>query len=329
MSPLPDRRIDAWRYDLRTAVLVPCYNEAPTVTKVVRDFLAADPTVVVYVYDNNSTDDTARLARAAGAVVVPEFRQGKGWVVRSMLRDIEADVYVVVDGDDTYRADELLGLRSTLVQQSADMVIGDRLSGTYAAANTRRFHEFGNRLVRFLVNRLFGSDLHDIMTGGRCLSRRFAKTFPVTSTGFEIETEMTVHALDAGFTVVEVPITYSERGEGSHSKLNTFRDGARVLGTLATLFRDYRPMKFFGWMTLTLGVAGIAMFVIPLDEYLTTGYVSRVPTLVVSIALGLGAMLSSVCGLILESVRRHAKRFFELHLISFTTAESGRDPLSS
>jgi glycosyltransferase involved in cell wall biosynthesis len=309
---------------MRTAVLVPCYNEALTVGKVVEDFLAADSGVTVYVYDNNSIDDTAKNAVAAGATVVREYRQGKGHVVRSMFRDINADIYVMVDGDDTYPADEALALRKFIVERSADMVIGDRLSSTYFEQNKRRFHGMGNMLVRSLVNRLFHSDLHDIMTGCRCMSREFVKTMPVMSPGFEIETEMTIHALDKGFSIKEIPISYRDRTEGSHSKLNTLSDGTRVLRMLLQLFRDYRPMRFFGVVTAILFVLSMALFVVPLDEYLTTGLVTRFPTLIVSVALGLGSMLSFACGVLLDSIRTHSLQSYELERNRFAAQDTCR-----
>jgi glycosyltransferase involved in cell wall biosynthesis len=309
---------------VRTAVLVPCYNEATTVAKVVGDFLAVDPEVTVYVYDNNSTDDTARIAREAGAVVVSESRQGKGWVVRSMFRDIDADVYVMVDGDDTYPADEALAMRRYVEDGSADMVNGDRLSSTYLSQNTRAFHGFGNRLVRFLVNRIFSSDLHDIMTGCRVMSRQFVKTLPITSAGFEIETEMTIHALDKGFVVREEPVGYRERGEGSTSKLNTFSDGFKVLVTIGELFRDYRPLMFFGIVSVVLFLASFVLFLAPLKEYLATGYVHKVPTVVVSIALGISSLLAFVSGVLLDSIRNHSKQFYELALTAFEELDSMR-----
>lgn len=302
---------------MKTAVLVPCYNEAMTVGKVVRDFLTADSGVTVYVYDNNSSDDTARIAVEAGAIVVREHRQGKGRVVRSMFRDIEADVYVMVDGDDTYPAVEALEMRQFIADGSADMVIGDRLSSTYFQENSRRFHGFGNRLVRFLVNRLFDANVHDIMTGCRCMSRTFVKTMPVMSPGFEIETEMTIHALDKHFLLKEIPISYRDRAEGSESKLDTVSDGSRVLLMLLRLFRDYRPMRFFGYLSAILLLISVAMFVVPLSEYLQTGMVARFPTLIVSIALGLSAMLAFTCGVLLDSIRAHSKQSYELELTRF------------
>jgi len=309
---------------MRTAILVPCFNEEATVGKVVTDFRTADPSAVVYVYDNNSTDGTALRAEEAGAVVVREYRQGKGRVVRSMFRTIDADCYILVDGDDTYPADEALAMRGYVADGSADMVIGDRMSSTYIEQNSRPFHEFGNRLVRFLVNRLFESDLNDIMTGCRCMSRRFVKMFPATSAGFEIETEMTIHALDKGFLVRELPIAYRDRPAGSESKLNTFSDGLRVLGMVARLFRDYRPLRFFGVAAAILLAASIATFIVPLNEYLTTGLVAKFPTLIVSMALGLGAMLSFACGVLLESIRTHATHFYELQLTMYEEYEDLR-----
>jgi glycosyltransferase involved in cell wall biosynthesis len=309
---------------VKTAVLIPCYNEAPTIAKLVAGFKSIAPDVDVYVYDNNSTDGTAVLAAASGAIVVPEYRQGKGFVVRSMFRDIEADCYVMVDGDDTYRADEALALCEFVRDGRADMVVGDRLSGTYFEENKRRFHSSGNRLVRFLVNRIFHSDVHDIMTGCRCFSRTFVKSFPVLSGGFEIETEMTIHALDRRFLIHEVPIDYRDRPAGSESKLNTFSDGFHVLGTIAELFRDYRPMIFFGIIAAVLFVVSLALFAVPLDEYLTTGLVARFPTLIVAVALGISAMLSLVLGVVLESTRVQSNRFYELFLTVLKEQENDR-----
>ena len=299
---------------MRTAVLIPCYNEAQTIANVVRGFKIIDPDIDVYVYDNNSTDGTATLAAEAGAIVVPEYRQGKGYVVRSMFRDIEADCYVMVDGDETYRADEALAMREYVRTHQADMVIGDRLSSTYFEENKRQFHGFGNLLVRWLVNRIFHSDVHDIMTGCRCFSRGFVKSFPILSGGFQIETEMTIHALDHNFLVKEVTIDYRDRPEGSHSKLNTFSDGFSVLGTIVVLFRDYRPSLFFGLISALLFLIAAIMFFVPFDEYLKTGFVTRVPTLVVAVAMGVSAMLSLVCGVILESTRAQSRLFYELSL---------------
>lgn len=314
---------------MKTVVLIPCYNEAPTISKVVADFKSLAPDIDVYVYDNNSTDDTARLAAAAGAIVVPEHRQGKGFVVRSMFRDVDADCYVMVDGDDTYSASDALGLCTFVADGRADMVIGDRLSSTYFEENKRPFHGVGNRLVRLLVNRIFHSDVQDIMTGCRAFSRTFVKSFPVLSSGFQIESEMTIHALDNHFLIHEVPIDYRDRPEGSVSKLNTFSDGFKVLGTIFTLFRDYQPMLFFGLIAIALLVVSLAMFAVPLDEYLRTGLVAKVPTLVVAVALGTGSMLSLVCGVILGSTRRHSKQFYELTLTLLKEQDEIRRALRS
>lgn len=309
---------------LTVAVLIPCYNEEKTIGVVVSSFRALDPDLKVYVYDNNSSDESARIAAEAGAVVVREHRQGKGFVVRSMFRDIEADCYVMVDGDDTYPADEALSLSRYVLSREADMVIGDRLSSTYFEENKRHFHGAGNRLVRMLVNRIFRSDVQDIMTGCRCFSRRFVKSFPVLSSGFEIETEMTIHALDKNFLIREVPIGYRDRCEGSDSKLSTFSDGLRVLRTIFALFRDYRPLPFFGIIALVLFAVSIAMFVTPLLEYLESGYVYKVPTLVVSIAFGISAMLSLVCGVLLDSIRTHSRQFYELALTLLDESDKAR-----
>lgn len=306
------------------AILIPCFNEEATIAKVVADFKRLLPAATVYVYDNNSSDRTAELARAAGAVVVPEYRQGKGHVVRSMFRDIDADCYIMVDGDDTYPAEDASAMAGLVLSGQADMVVGDRLSSTYFAENNRRFHGIGNRLVRGLVNRLFASDVHDIMTGCRCLSRRFVKAFPVTSRGFEIETEMTIHALDKRFLIREIPVAYRDRIDGSESKLETVPDGMRVLGTLFSLYRDYRPMWFFGMIAALLLAIALLLFAGPLKDYLTTGLVPRFPSLVVSVSLGVAAMLSFVAGVILESIRTHARQFYELSLTMMAETEQLR-----
>jgi hypothetical protein len=247
-------------------------------------------------------------------VVSIEPRQGKGWVVRRMFRDIDADVYVMVDGDDTYPVDQAMALRDIVASGAADMATGDRMSSTYLQENERPLHGAGNMTVRFLVNRLFGSSLNDVMTGARCFNRTFVKSFPITSPGFEIETEMTIHALDHGFTIVEVPIEYRNRGIGSESKLQTVPDGVKVLRTIAVLFRDYRPLPFFAAVSGLILVMSIVLFMRPFDEYLTTGMVRTFPTLIVAAALGIGSLLSLACGVLLESIRMQARRFYELSL---------------
>lgn len=299
--------------DMRTAVLIPCYNEAVTIGKVVRDFIQIDPTVTVYVCDNDCTDGTDHAARAAGAQVLYERRRGKGWAVRKMFREIEADFYVMVDGDDTYPAEQALALRD-LVVDGADMATGDRLSSTYFEENNRLFHGAGNLLVRHLVNRLFGAQLLDILTGCRCMSRSFVKTMPVLARGFEIEIDMTLHALDKGFIVQEVPISYRDRPAGSISKLDTVSDGARVIWTFMQLFRDYRPMRFFGVISAFLLLVSLAAFLVPFLEYLETGLVRKFPTLIVSTGLMVAAMLTFSCGVLLDSIRSHHRQAFELQL---------------
>lgn len=309
---------------VRTAVLIPCLNEEKTVGKVVRDFLEADPDLTVYVFDNDSTDSTARIAADAGAIVIPEHRRGKGHVVRSMFRRVEADVYVMVDGDDTYPAEEALAMRELVLDRSADMVIGDRLSSTYFSENKRRFHGVGNRFVRFLVNRFFDSDLHDIMTGCRCMSREFVKTMPVLSAGFEIETEMTIHALDMGFLVREVPISYRERVAGSQSKLSTYTDGMRVLRTVIRLFRDYRPMAFFGVVGVVVVIASLLVALVPFREFMTTGGVPSLPALVFAAALGVTAAVFLACGVLLDTMRDQARETYEFQLTMFREQDAAR-----
>ena len=298
------------------AVLIPCYNEALTIAKVVDDFHVALPGATVYVYDNNSSDGTASIAAEHGATVVRETRQGKGNVVRQMLRDIDADYYVMVDGDDTYPAEAAPALLAPLADGTADMVVGDRLSnGTYGAENDRAFHGFGNNLVRWLIKRIYGFDFSDVMTGYRSFNRVFAKTMPVLSPGFEIETELSIHAVDKGWRIVEVPIDYRDRPEGSESKLSTFSDGMKVLRTIMSLFKDYRPMALFGWLTLILVVLGLAFGIPVVAEFAATGLVPRLPTALLAVALVLLGMLSLVCGLVLDTVVKGARKQYELHVI--------------
>ena len=263
------------------AVLIPCYNEAVTIEKVVTDFRKALPEAVIYVYDNNSKDDTAAIAARAGAVVRHEYQQGKGNVIRRMFREIDARCYLMVDGDDTYPADFARRMVEPVLNHQADMVVGDRLSATYFTENKRPFHNFGNRLVRWSINALFKSGIRDIMTGYRAFSYAFVKSFPVLSRGFEIETEMSLHAIDKNMQIENVVIQYRDRPEGSESKLNTYSDGFKVLRTIARLFRTYKPFAYFGILGLFLGVIAAILFIPVLIEYFQTGLVARFPTLIV------------------------------------------------
>ena len=302
---------------MKVAVLLPCYNEAQTIGKVVSDFRAALPDAEVYVYDNNSTDGSAGLAAAAGATVRREPRQGKGNVIRRMFREVDADCYLMADADDTYPAHHAAEMVSMVVDGGCDMVIGDRLSSTYFAENKRMFHNSGNRLVRWLIRSLYHSDIHDIMTGYRAFSRRFVKLFPVMSQGFEIETEMTLHALDKRMSVGEVKIDYRDRPEGSLSKLNTMGDGLRVLKTIMVLFKEYKPLRFFSWLALLLAVVALAFLIPVLVEYFQTGLVPRFPTLILSLFLMLAALMSLFTGLCLDTIVEKDRKSYELRLIDF------------
>ena len=301
---------------MKTAVLIPCYNEEITIEKVIKDFKKELPEADIYVYDNNSKDKTAEIAKRNGAIVRHEYRQGKGNVVRSMFRDIEADIYVMVDGDDTYPAEEVHKLIKPVVDGEADMVIGDRLSSTYFTENKRPFHNFGNRLVRGLINFLFESNVRDIMTGYRAFSYEFVKTFPVLSKGFEIETEMTIHALDKNFLLKEVKVGYRDRPAGSVSKLNTYRDGFRVLKTIGRLFKEYKPTVFFSIISLLFLIISLAFGIPVFAEYFKTGLVPRYPTLIFSGFMLMIAIIMFACGLILEVVVKKNRQLFELILIN-------------
>ncbi len=298
------------------AVLIPCYNESRTIAKVVADYKAALPQADIYVYDNNSTDHTDQLAAKAGAIVRYEYRQGKGNVIRSMFRDLEADCYLMLDGDDTYPADKAAAMCELVLQGQADMVIGDRLSSTYFVENKRRFHNFGNVLVRRCINIFWHpkEKIEDVMTGYRAFSPLFVKSFPILSQGFEIETEMTIHALDKNLLLKNVPIQYRDRPEGSSSKLNTYTDGFKVLLTIFNLFRDYQPLKFFGWVAGFFFLVGLILFVPVFAEYLHTGLVPRMPTLVVSAVLMLAAFLAVVCGLILDTNAKNSRKNIEVQM---------------
>lgn len=296
------------------AVLIPCYNESVTIKKVIEDYKKALPEATIYVYDNNSSDGTDEIVRKAGAEVRYEYRQGKGNVIRSMFRDIDADCYLMIDGDDTYPAENARHMVDLVLNKGVDMVIGDRLSSTYFTENKRPFHNLGNRMVRGLINKFFKSNVKDIMTGYRAFSRVFVKSFPVLSKGFEIETEMTIHALDKNFLLEEIPVTYRDRPEGSESKLNTFSDGFKVLKTIANLFRDYRPMTFFGFFSAIFDLTALGLFITVLMEYFETGLVERFPTLIVSGVLAMIGILLWVCGLILQVITKKHRQLYELML---------------
>ena len=299
---------------MKTAVLIPCYNESQTVEKVIKDFREALPDADIYVYDNNSSDGTDEIARNAGAIVRYEYRQGKGNVVRSMFRDIDADCYIMVDGDDTYPAEFAKDLEKAVLEGKADMSIGDRLSATYFEENKRPFHNMGNKLVRGLINVLYKSDVRDIMTGMRGFSYDFVKSFPVLSEGFEIETEMTIFALDHNFKLKEIPIQYRDRPEGSESKLNTYSDGAKVLRTIMRLFRDTKPFAFFTGTSMVILAGSGAMFLPILKEYRKTGKVKRFPTLIVTSAAATVGVMNFFSGVVLQVLRKQHMQNFEQNL---------------
>ncbi len=302
--------------DKKIAVLIPCYNESKTIEKVVKDYKKALPEADIYVFDNNSSDDTDKIAKKAGAIVEYEYKQGKGNVIRSMFKKIDADCYLMIDGDDTYPAEHAREMCDYILEGKADMVIGDRLSSTYFKENKRPFHNFGNVLVRGLINSLFKSKVKDIMTGYRAFSYDFVKTFPILSKGFEIETEMTIHALDKNMGLKEIPVDYRDRPEGSVSKLNTFSDGFKVLKTIARLFKEYKPSIFFGLIGfIFFGIAvgfGTPVFI----DYFKTGLVERFPTLIFSGFMLMISVLSIVCGIILEVVVKKHRQLFEFVLIN-------------
>lgn len=298
----------------KIAVLIPCYNESRTIEKVVKDWKAALPEAVIYVYDNNSIDDTVSIAERAGAVVRHEYQQGKGNVIRRMFREIDAECYLMVDGDDTYPAEFGEQMVETVLRRNADMVVGDRLSSTYFDENKRPFHNFGNSLVRGLVNHLFKTDIRDIMTGYRAFSYQFVKSFPVLSRGFEIETEMSIHAVENNMAVENVIIEYRDRPAGSESKLNTYSDGWKVLNTIVRLFRNYQPVKYFGTLfTILITIAAI-LFLSAFGEFFETGFVKKVPTLIVSGFLAMAAIQALFTGLILNAHVESARKQFENNL---------------
>lgn len=312
----------------KIAVLLPCYNESKTIAKVVGDFRRVLPEATIYVYDNNSTDGTAEIAEKAGAVVRHEYQQGKGNVIRRMFREIDAECYIMADGDDTYPPDEADKIVDMVLNRQADMVVGDRLSSTYFTENKRPFHNFGNSLVRKSINLLFKNDIKDIMTGYRAFSYEFVKTFPVLSKGFEIETEMSIHAIDKNMAVENFVIEYRDRPEGSESKLNTYSDGMKVLRTIFRLYRTYRPFKFFGLWALLLALISVGFFIPVLSTYFKTGLVPNFPTLIVCCFTLLAAIQSLFAGLMLQTMVQKNRQDFEMHLHEVSDKHkklSGRD----
>lgn len=296
------------------AVLIPCYNESQTIEKVVKDYKEALPEATIYVYDNNSTDGTAEIAKAAGAVVRFERKQGKGNVMRRMFQDIDADVYLMVDGDDTYPADNAREMVDAVIEKNADMVIGDRLSSTYFSENKRPFHNFGNSIVKKSINILFHSDVNDIMTGYRAFSYRFVKTYPVLSEGFEIETEMTIHAIDKNMQMENVVVQYRDRPEGSESKLNTYGDGIKVLYTIIKYFRIYKPFQYFASMAFVMAMVAIGFFVPIFTNFLRTHEVPNIPTLVMCVFVMLAAVQAFFSGMILSAMKQRERQDFEIKL---------------
>ena len=296
----------------KIAILIPCYNEAKTIGKVVKDFHKVLPEATIYVYDNNSTDGSDRLAKKAGAIIRYEYKQGKGNVVRGMFRDIDAECYLMVDGDDTYSARDAKKMCDLILNNKADMVIGDRLSGSYFKENKRRFHNLGNKLVRFVINKLFHTKINDIMTGYRAFNKRFVKGFPVLSKGFEIETEMTIHAIDKNYYYIEIPVDYKDREEGSVSKLNTYSDGLRVIKTIGMLFKEYKPFIFFGFISFIFFVLAMVFGISVVIEFYETGLVPRFPTLIVSSIFLVISLLLFVTGIILEVIAKKQKEIYEI-----------------
>jgi glycosyltransferase involved in cell wall biosynthesis len=306
----------------KIAVLIPCYNEELTIEKVIKDFKRELPDADIYVYNNNSKDKTEEIARKNGAIVVNEYKQGKGNVVRSQFRDIDADIYVMVDGDDTYPAEFIHKLIEPVKNGQADMAIGDRLSnGTYQKENKRPFHEFGNNLVKKAINILFDTDLKDIMTGYRVFNKRFVKNMPVLSPKFEIETEMSLYALDKKYIIKEIPIEYRDRPEGSSSKLNTVSDGIKVVKTIARMFKDYRPFKFFGIIALIFFALGLLVGIPVLVEFFKTTYITKVPSAILATGCMSLASVAFQCGIILDTITRQHREDYEINLLRYEQIE--------
>ena len=306
----------------KIAVLIPCYNEELTIEKVIKDFRKELPNADIYVYNNNSKDKTAEIAKDNGAIVINEYKQGKGNVVRSQFRDIDADIYVMVDGDDTYPAEFVHKLIEPVRNGQADMAIGDRLSnGTYQKENKRPFHEFGNNLVRKAINVLFNTDLKDIMTGYRVFNKRFVKNMPVLSPKFEIETEMSLYALDKRYIIKEIPIVYRDRPEGSSSKLNTVSDGIKVVKTIIRMFKDYKPFRFFGIIALIFLILGLIVGIPVLVEFFKTSYITKVPSAILATGFVSLAAITFQCGIILDTITRQHRENYELQLLRYKQIE--------
>ena len=302
----------------KIAVLIPCYNEAKTIKKVVEDFKRELPEATIYVYDNNSKDETAKIAKEAGAIVRCERKQGKGNVIRSMFRQIDAECYIMADGDDTYPAEFAKEMVKPVLEENVDMVIGDRLSSTYFTENKRPFHNVGNRLVRALINFIYKSDIRDVMTGYRAFSYNFVKTFPVLSKGFEIETEMTIHSLDKNLLTKNVIIEYRDRPSGSESKLNTYSDGFKVIKTIVKLYKNYKPLSFFSWLALAFFVVALIFLIPVLIEYAKTGLVPRLPSFIASVFFAICAIQSFFGGLVLDTIIKKGKQDFEIKYTEYT-----------
>lgn len=308
---------------MKTAVLIPCYNEELTIEKVIKDFKRELPDADIYVYDNNSKDKTAQIAKDSGAIVIHEYKQGKGNVIRSMFRDVDADIYIMVDGDDTYPAEEVHKLIEPIANGQADMAIGDRITnGTYKKENKRYFHEFGNNLVKKSINLAFKSDLKDIMTGYRVFNKLFVKTMPVLSPKFEIETEMSLHALDKRFIIKEIPIVYRDRPEGSMSKLNTFSDGINVLKTIVKMFKDFKPRQFFWIISLIFIIVGLIIGIPVLLEYAKTRYITKVPSAILATGIMIFALIIAQCGVILDTVVKQHKENYQLDVLRYIQIEN-------
>lgn len=309
----------------KVAVLIPCYNEELTIEKVIKDFKKELPEADIYVYDNNSKDKTAEIAKQNGAIVKHEYKQGKGNVVKSMFYDIDADIYVMVDGDDTYPAEFVHQLIKPVEEGQADMCIGDRLSnGTYQKENKRLFHEFGNNLVKKAINLLFKTKLKDIMTGYRVFSKKFVKNMPVMTPKFEIETEMSLYGLDKGFVIEEIPIDYRDRPEGSSSKLNTISDGIKVIKTIIKMYKNYKPLQFFTYIAIIVFLIGLLIGCPVIIEFFKTKYITKVPSAILATGLVTLSVIIGQCGVILDTVVKINKENYQLNLLRYEQLEKNR-----